>query len=322
MHSVTFSRETITVAGLKTDLLFVTARLTDDTGVEDVPFDPAVEGHSPALRVGSRWVNLNLASGTAQDGVWSGGTTVTSGWTSGTYEPELLVARDAARNSLSVDPRTVADTPSVAVTTSNKPRLTLTFSPNPAIVNGALTRIVRVVDPSTGEPWQGVPIAIDFDSTCAEDPSRYPAGRTNAAGEFRSTLPAGNNFEFGHCTWISSDNVPRQPPTLISTTFQFPTYRWAVTARPASSSAPAGTNVAVTGMLSPSSPNNTELQLQRLYNNTWRTVNRGLTNQNSGFRILATPPGVATYSYRVLAPAENLRAAATSPVFTIRGVSH
>jgi hypothetical protein len=319
-HSVTFSRTVATVAGLQTELLSVSVHLTDDeSGVEVHPYVAGFEGYSPSIRVGREWINLTLGSGTPQDGVWTGGVAITSNWASGTYQPESLIAYDATGNELTVDPRTTGDVPSIAVTASNKPKLTLTFAPSPATVDAALTRVVKVVD-GAGQPLPGAPIAFGADNECAESPSRYPEGRTNAAGEYRSTLPAGNTYSYGHCAWISSDNVPNQWPTTIAGTYQFPAYRWSVTAKPASSSVPAGTNVAVTGTLAPWSYG-TELQLQRLYaDNTWRTVNRGKTDSDSRFRILATPPGVATYSYRVLAPASGAdRPQGISPVFTIRG---
>ncbi|MEV6636890.1 hypothetical protein AB0M54_39760 [Actinoplanes sp. NPDC051470] len=319
-HSVTFSRSTATVAGLETELLSVSVRLTDDdSGVEVHPGLPGWEGYSPAVRVGSRWVHLTLGSGTPRDGVWTGGVAITSDWATGAYRPESVVAYDVAGNTLETDPRTAGEVPSIDVHSSNKPRLTLTFTPSPATVDAPLTRIVRVADGTTGRPLAGAPIGLGYDNVCAEDPSRTPAGHTDSAGEFRSTLPAAT-YDQGHCAWISGDNVPRQNPTLIAPTFQAPAYRWSVTGKPARASAPAGTNVAVTGSLVPIAPFGTTVQLQRRYSdNTWHTVNTARTDGNSQYSTLATPPGVATYTYRVFVPAIESRAAGTSATFTIRG---
>lgn len=318
--SITFSRSFASVSGLQTELLSVSVHLTDDeSGVDIHPFRPAEEGYSPAVRVGPHWVNLTLGSGTTRDGVWTGGVTITSGWDAGIYKPERIVAYDVAYNRMDADPRTAGGVPSIDVRSSNRPKLTLTFSPDPAIVDGPITRIVKVTDGTSGEPLPGTPVALGYDSVCAEDPSRTPTGITNSAGEFRSALPAGT-WTYGHCAWISTDNVPQQPTTIFLSSFKFPVYQWKVSAAPARTSAPAGTNVAVTGSLVPIAPFGTTVQLQRRYSdNTWHTVNTARTDGNSQYSTLATPPGVATYTYRVFVPAIESRAAGTSATFTIRG---
>ena len=317
LHSLTFSRESAVVSGLQTRLLAVSARFTDEEGVLE---DPGYNwgDFMPAVRIGQRMVRLTLSAGTAEDGVWTGGIAITSDWAGGTYRPDLVIARDNWNGLLEVDPSTVTEVPSIEVTSSNKPVLTLTLSPQPAVVGGILTRTVRVTDRATGSPMQGVPVVISYDNLCVEGNYRTPVGYTNAAGTFATTTTG--TAEGGHCAWITSDNVPEQPATAIAPTNVAPTYLWSVTARPAATSAPAGTNVAVTGTLAPYQ-NSFELQLQRRYpDNTWRTVNRGTTDGDSRFRILATPPSVATHSYRVFAPARRPdRAASYSPVFTIRG---
>ena len=316
LHSITFSRETVAVSGLQTKLLVVSARLTDDTEVVEQPFFPGQESF-PAVRINNRWVVLSLVSGTKQDGIWTGGVAVTSDWASGTYEPDQIFARDSSWTLLDIDPSTVIDVPSIEVTSSNKPVLTLTFSPQPAVVGGSLTRTVRVIDRDSGQPLQGVPVTVNYDNSCAEGDIRSPDGLTNASGVYNSTF-TNSTAALGHCAWITSDNIPEQPATIIAPTYLFPNYRWSVTARPASTSVPAGTNVAVTGTLEPDG-SGTEVQLQRLTGSTWRTVNRGTTGGENRFSILATPPGVGTYSYRALAPGNPSRTGATSPVFTIRG---
>lgn len=316
LHSLTFSREFAVVSGLETKLLAVSARFTDDEGVLE---DPGYNwgDFTPAVRIGQRMVRLTLSAGTAEDGVWTGGIAITSDWASGTYRPDRVVARDNRYTLLEVDPSTMVEVPSVEVTSSNKPVLTLTHSPQPAIVGGNLTRTVRVTDRATGQPMPGVPVVIAYDNLCVEGNYRTPVGRTNDAGIFASTTTG--TADGGHCAWITSDNVPEQPATAIAPINVAPIYLWAVTARPASTAVPAGTNVAVTGTLAPWA-SSFELQLQRRYpDNTWRTVNRGKTDGNARFSILATPPSVATHSYRVFAPARPLRAANYSPVFTIRG---
>jgi hypothetical protein len=196
--------------------------------------------------------------------------------------------------------------------------LTLTFAPQPAVVNGNLTRTVRVTDRESGHPLPGVPISLGYDNFCGEGDARSPDGRTNDSGVYSSTS-SGVTSDAGSCAWIVGDAVPEQPGTIIAPVYVFPVYRWSVAARPARSSAPAGSNVTVTGTLAPSGCN-LEVQLQRRYpDGNWRTVNRATAANCTDFSVVATPPSVATHSYRVFAPARSDRVSATSPIFTLRG---
>lgn len=314
LRAIALSRQAISVDGLQTKLLNVNVRFTDETGVVEND-DP--QNWSPSLRIAGRVVRLTLVSGTARDGVWSGGVAVTTDW-SGPHQPDLVSARDEEFNTLTVDPRTVIDVPTVTVTRSNRPVVQVTHTPNPAVVGRPVTQTIRVTT-AAGQPWQAVPVTLAFDTPCAEEDTREPMGRTNAQGVFSITYGPEYTREHLMCGWINGDNVPEQPATRIQQAGVFPTYLYRVTATPASASAPAGSNVAVTGTLAPYDSGK-QLLLQRRYpDGQWRNVNRGTTDIDSAFRILATPPGVGTYSYRVFAPAEERRVAAYSPAFTIRG---
>lgn len=317
LHSIALSRETITVSGTEEQLLTVTVRLTDDVGVE--VYDDWFAGRTPYVVFGlrSRHVGLVLGSGTPADGVYTGVIAVTSDW-SGAVQPTRVVAQDTAGNDLDVDPRTVVATPSVVVHSSHRPRLEMTLTPDPVFPDRALTRTVRAWDSDTGQPWAGLPIALGYDNTCPEEGIRDPSGRTGADGVHRTTLAAGHTYPYVMCAWVTGDNVPGQRATRIAVTTAVARYKYVVTATPAATSVRAGTNVAVTGSLAPFQPNKL-LHLQRRYGTEWRTVNSGITDQNSRFSLTATPPGVGTWYYRVFAPSEEHRSGNTSVTFTIRG---
>lgn len=319
IESIEFNRERIEVSGLEVKLLVVSVHLTDETGVFE--WDSVERGHFPALSIGPYTVALTLGRGTPQDGWYTGGVAVTSGWPL-TNRPTHAIVMDDAWNEASVDLTTLGiDLPTVTVNSSNRPKLQLLITPDPATVGDAINRTVRVTD-AAGQAWEGVPVQVRYDNECVEYLTSTPDGRTNASGVYTAPqLPAGQTYIFGICARISSDaNVPEQGPTYIAVTSSAVTYRYKIAAAPAATSAPAGTNVEVNGNLQPAQQGK-ELELQRLYSGgEWRTVNRVKTRASSRFSVIATPPGVATYSYRVLAPAEDYRAAGTSPVFTIRGI--
>ncbi|MFG1605261.1 hypothetical protein [Actinoplanes sp. NPDC049265] len=318
VESIEFSRERLEVSGLDVKLLVVTVHLTDETGV--LEWDSVDRGHFPALAIAGQYVSLSLGRGTSQDGWYTGGVAVTSGWPA-TNRPTRAAVMDTEGNEAFVDLATGGiDLPTVAVDSSNHPNLKLLVTPDPATIGDAITRTVKVTD-AAGRVWPGVPVQVRYDNECVEYLTSAPDGRTNASGVYTAPRwPAGQNYEFGICAMIVSEsNVPEQGPTFIAGTSSAVTYRYKVAAVPAATSVPAGTNVEVNGNLQPAQQRK-ELQLQRLYSGgEWRTVNRGSTRASSRFTIIATPPGSATYSYRVFAPAGDHRAAATSPVFTIRG---
>lgn len=315
LHSVQLSRTDVAVRGIAVERLTVSVRLTDESGVS------AEAGLAPAARVGPAEVRLTLTSGTAADGLWSGTAPVTSDWISNLHRTTSVSARDVHGNFTAVDPRTVVLNPSVRVTSSRRPVLALAIAPDPATVGDTLTRTVTVTDPATGRAWPGVPVMFAHNETCQADIPPGRAGVTDAAGRISATLAPGHLWDARHCAWIDGDDVPGQRPTTIAPAVATATFRWALQAWPLTDSVPAGENVAVFGHLQPLTADDLPVHLQRRYpDGVWRTVNRGTTTDDSQtFSILATPPGVGTYSYRVLAPAREHRVAATSPVFTIRG---
>jgi hypothetical protein len=315
--SISLSRETITVVGTDVQLLTVGVRLTDDVGVVEI--DEVTTGHTPYLLFGSRRVavNLVLGTGTAQDGVWTGVVAVTSDWAA-QEQPVRVGAQDDAGNVLDVDPRTVIETPAVAVQSSHMPVIDLTVTPDPVMLNGAVTRTVRVTDEDTGRPWPDLPVFLADDASCAEDVIGTTNTRTDSNGRYQHVLPAGRLYREVMCAWVPGANVPGQRSTRIGGDIAFARYKLLVRATPAAASVPAGVNVDVNGQVVPTIQGKVVL-LQRLSGTEWRTVGRGATRASSRFTVVATPPGVGLWSYRVYAPGDEQHAGSMSPTFTIRG---
>jgi hypothetical protein len=252
--------------------------------------------------------------------VWTGVAPVTSDW-GASEQPTQVAAYDTAYNYLHVDPRTVIDTPAVRVQSSNQPVLTFTMTPDPVLPGNAVTATVRAVNKTTGQPWPRLPLVLAAVDGCGADMDDGTANaRTDANGVFRSTRPAGTIWESNECAWVPAANVPGQYATRIGYVNARARYQYLVSAKPAATAVPAGTNVEVTGNVTPAVEGKT-VNLQRLTGTTWRTVNTALTRASSRYTLVATPPGVLTWTYRVqVADGEN-RVGNTSPTFTIRGTA-
>jgi len=322
-HSISFARSSVTVSGLQTQFVGVRVRLTDETGVAPREYLPSDEAASPYLAMSASpnsYVLLRLAEGTEQDGIWTGSIPVTSAW-SGTIQPILIFARDKTlQNALSIDPRTVVDTPSLRVRSSHRPAIDMTFSPEPAPIGKPVTQRVRAWDATTGKPWANLPLRLSIDSGCVE-PGDTVSVRTRADGTYQRTLSA-ERRQWLQCVWVPGANQPTMPypPTMIASEYGFVrSSRYSVSATPAARSAPAGTSVNVNGSATPLHKGKV-MRLQRLYaDKTWRNVSTGTVRASGRFTIVASQPGRATYSYRVYAPGDSYAVGGISKVFTIRG---
>ncbi|WP_125802732.1 hypothetical protein [Actinoplanes sp. ATCC 53533] len=322
LHSITFAQSSITVSGLQTRFVGVRVRLTDETGVQPREYSPGEELASPLLTVNASPnsnVLLRLAEGTEQDGIWTGSIPVTSAWR-GKIEPIQIFAYDQKLQALTVDPRTVVDTPSLRVRSSHRPAIDMTFSPEPAPAGKPVTQRIRAWDTTTGKPWANLPLRLGIDTDCVES-STGVAARTRADGTYQRTLSA-ERWQWAQCVWVPGINQPTMPypPTMIaSDSGGVRTQRYSVSATPAAKSVPAGTNVNVNGSATPLHKGKF-MHLQRLYaDKTWRKVSTGTVRASGRFTIVASPPGKATYSYRVYAPGDTYAVGGISKVFTIRG---
>jgi hypothetical protein len=320
VESISLSRTKVTVSGLQTVMVDVRVRITDDTGVETTGTDggdtyPYVVFSSTP----NGFAGLQRTGGTPRDGIWTGQVAVTAAW-KGTVRVRLVAAYDMAGNLLSIDPSTVIDTVAVEVRSSHRPAIDMTF-PEPATKNKPIVMTVRVWDTDTGRPWPNAPLVIGNDNGCVEWGFRLNA-RTNRAGIYRRTVPASQAPAL-HCVWVPG--VSKTPVsgederTIIAIDAAHLRYqRYTVSAAPVKTAVPARTNVAVNGSASPVNKNKV-MRLQRYSGGAWNNVGTGLVRASGRYTVVATPPGKATYSYRVYAPGDGWAVGGTSKVFTIRG---
>jgi len=324
LRSIELSRSAVTVSGLQTVLVGVRVRLTDDTGVQVIA-DPVEGNYWPTVSFGGPGavVLLTRTEGTPQDGIWTGQLPITSAWT-GLAKTTKIQAYDVGmKNLLDVDPNTVIDAPSVTVQSSHRPGVDLTFSPEPLPAGRPVTEQIRVWDIDTGLAWPNAPLVVGYEVGCFEAFAGRLSVHTNAAGIFRRTVP-GTQTQFQHCAWVPGLAEVNAPPGFLNPTMiaydaqSVRARRFTVGAAPAKAAVAAGTNVDVNGVVTPVKPSKT-LQLQRLSGATWKTVNTGTVRSSGRYTIVATPPGRATYAYRVYAPGDADTVGATSKAFTIRG---
>jgi hypothetical protein len=320
LKSIELSHTAVTVSGLQTVMLDVRVRLTDETGVE--PTSDGVGGTLPLVAFSETLNNfaaLELTEGTPQDGIWTGQVAVTSAW-QGTVRVRHVAAYDKAWNLLDIDPDTVIDPATVQVTSSHRPGIDMTF-PEPAKRGKPVVMTVRVWDTDTGRPWPNAPLVIGNDNGCVESGFRVN-GRTGSTGTFRRTVPA-NQAGALHCVWVPGTS--RKPVggqddrTIIAIDAAHLRYvRYTVSAGPAKTAAPAGSSVDVNGSVSPLNKGKV-IRLQRYTGGTWKNVNTGRIRASGRYTVVATPPGRASYSYRVYAPGDGLAVGGSSKAFTVRG---
>jgi hypothetical protein len=320
LESISLSRTAVTVSGLQTVMVDIRARITDDSGVENLS---TLEGTFPYVQFSAMpngFAGLERTGGTPEDGIWTGQVAVTTAW-QGTVKVSRIAAYDKAYNLLSIDPSTVVGPVAVEVLSSHRPAVGITF-PEPATKGKSIVMTVRVWDTDTGRPWPGAPLVIGNDNGCVESTGFAVSGRTNSAGIYRRTVPA-SQAPFLHCAWVpGTSKTPvsgADERTVIAVDTAFLRYlRYAVSATPAKTAVPAGTTVNVNGSASPVNKNKV-MRLQRYTGGVWKNVSTGRVRASGRYTVPATPPGKAKYSYRVYAPGDGSAVGGTSKAFTIRG---
>jgi hypothetical protein len=311
LHSISYSQSDVTVSGLQTVNVTVSVHLTDDSGVtEFTDMDGQWYPHVYFVDSGvsNTTVNLRRATGTPQDGVWTGVAVVTSAWKNGAVQPSRLAASDIGEaNRLVVDPRTLPDTPAITVHPSHHPTLAVTITPDPVLVPAKITMHVQARDADTGRPWAGLRLWAGGVGSVT----------TDAFGRYQRSFPSLPLSVDAQTAYLYGPVNSPQDQTVIAFGAAFVNYRYVVSAKPAAASWPARTNLNVTGKLFPGTQRKT-LHLQRLVGTTWTTVNSTATRSSAAFTVVATPPR-GTSKYRVYAPSDGSYAGNTSATFTIRG---
>ncbi|MBG0568603.1 hypothetical protein [Actinoplanes aureus] len=322
---IAFSESAVTVSGLQTKFVEARVRLTDDTGVQPISYgyNPPFERESPYLRLNAEpnnYILLRLTEGTDKDGIWSGNIPVTSAWR-GTITPVQIYAKDKTyENTLDINPGALGLTPTLKVRSSNRPAIDMTFSPEPRPAGKPVTQKIRAWNTTTGKPWPNLPLHLSFDNGCVE-PGGLVAVRTRADGTYKRKISAAN-ARWVQCAWVPGVNQPGSvwPPTRIAADAGFArTERYAVTAKPAVTSAKVGKSVKIKGKVSPVYQGKV-VQLQRyLKKKGWRLVTTAKVRADGRYTVVATPKRKITYTYRVYAAGDVNAVGGVSKKFKIRG---
>jgi hypothetical protein len=293
---VSFSASSVAVRGLAVARVNVDVHLTDESGV--VP-TRANESDYPIIHLsrvaGGAWLDtprLSLVSGTATDGVWRAAVNVPSTW-NGRWQVTLVAAYDAESNYLEVDPRTQGIAPDLTVTGTHRPAMSFGLVPQLVVGNGPVTMKGRAYFLDTGAGIANLPLASGADNSCAEG---VPVNdlRTDARGYYTKTFPSGAPILF--CVRLLGPAAPGHGPTIITYRSGAVRLQYVITAAPARTPVPVGTNVAVNGQLAP--PAGEPVGLQRLVGGAWRTVSTAYVRTSGRFTLVATPPTRGNHRYR------------------------
>lgn len=299
---ITFSPDSVSVAGLDLTPVTVAVHLTDGSGVieEADPFGARlpyvalkrVAGGEETTEV----AELALVSGTPQDGVWSATIQTPSTW-HGRWEVSRLVAVDAVGNRLEADPRDAGVTAGLDVTGTHLPAVTMQFVPDPLVGDGRLTLKGRFYYADTGKGIPDQPIFFGYDNQCVERHSG-PNGSTAADGTFSRVYPVGDSFL--RCVGIPRPSNVESAPAFVVATSGHPRVRPVVTATASRTTAPPGTKITFTGAVKPLGE--TRVQLQQLRAGAWHTVATGAIGDGGRFTLEVAPTVAATYQYRAIVP--------------------
>jgi hypothetical protein len=318
LGSITLSQDSVVVSGLQTVPVTIRVRLTAGAGVlavvgEDGNRSPYVTFGDP----GRSRANLTLTEGTTRDGVWSGQVAVTSAW-KGPERATALRATDTAGRWLEVDPHVV-----IQVSSSHRPVMSLSFTPEAPRFGTAVTEHVRAFDTDTGLPWPDLPLWLGQGRACAERRGTVP-GRTDAAGRYQRRLSVAASDSLVNCVYVRGPSLDGAL-TVIASMHSFAMHSYVVRVAPVPASVRAGTEVDVTGTVEPV-PAGRDVVLLRRYGRVWRTVGTGkVRGPGAGrpgttgtFTLVATPPGKGAYAYRVVVVSDSFAVGVFSDPFTIR----
>ena len=164
IRAVWFSRRSVAVSGLAVVPVTVSVRVTDPSGVAEIPHSFSASpqltlGPVPGFRSRLQPV-LARTSGTVTDGIWSATVNVPSTW-NGTVRVTSVGAADRLGN-VRRDELTGARAPALRVRGTHRPALTLHYSllPDGLQISG------RAYFTDTGRPLARMPLATSFEMGC------------------------------------------------------------------------------------------------------------------------------------------------------------
>jgi len=323
---VQLSRSAVQVSGLGAVKVVVSVHLKDPQGVEDsfnshiphpVPLVSLERTSGGATAGAPRWrsLDLDLTSGTAQDGIWTATAWVPSTF-EGTWQVSYVIAGDGD-DALGVDPRTVGITRTLTVSATHQPELTAHVEPRVVVgAGGPVTVKGRVVDADTGAPVRGLLLTIG--TSAGEDCGAFGYGgsawtTTDSRGyyAFRRTAKEGR-----FCVIAALPQRRRDLDVYRDTTVLFrtvaPKTQPVVSAVPDRTTVRAGRRVAIRGsVVARINVEQMQVVLQRRVGRHWRQVNTSRVRSSGRYTVHATPPTRGRHLYRVV----------TSDPYLVTGVS-
>lgn len=213
VRDIRFSRSSVRVSGLAVVPVTVSVRLTDATGVDEIPYamTPSPEvtlSPVPGFQSKLRPV-LTRTAGTVTDGVWSATVHVPSTW-HGTVRVTSVGAADRAGNVLARD--TTAESPALRVTGTHRPALTFHYT---QLAGGGFKIHGRAYYTDTRRPLRRQPLATAYDSGCDLEGGARNDIATDANGHYEKRWENGDNLAAG-CVALIARAAPGQRPTLLA----------------------------------------------------------------------------------------------------------
>lgn len=297
--STTYSAPSVSVSGVATVPLTVTAHITRTT---PLPLDDSylwfqVDRSGGTGPLTSMFAGAKFISGTGSDGVWAATLSVPS-TAAGTW---ALTTIGEAGIPGPIHPVTGA--PTFIVIGTHQPRVSAGTSPAVVPVGASpFTVKGRVTDSTTGLGMAGVTVRYGIDNTCAESPlGGYGATVTSSAGYYGFPPQTSRSAKINVNCVIVVGPASAGAPVITSRSFFVTLSTW-VSAAPALTRAPIGRIVPVTGSVGgPASF--CPIQLQRLRGSTvWRAVSNAKVRESGRFTLTAQPSVRGPNIYRVLMP--------------------
>jgi len=218
IRGVWFSRRSVAVTGLAVVPVTVSVRVTDASGVAEIPhgFDASPQvtlGPVPGFRSQLRPA-LARISGTVTDGIWSATVNVPSTW-NGTVRVTSVGAADRLGN-VRRDELTGARAPALLVRGTHRPTLSIHYS----LLPGGLQISGRAYFTDTRRPLARTPLATSFESGCDLEGGAVNDIITDARGFYvkRWVYPD----TAAGCVALIGATAPGQLPTVLAYRIAFP----------------------------------------------------------------------------------------------------
>ena len=214
VRDVRFSRSSVKVRGLAVVPVTVSVRLTDASGVAEIPHAMTT---SPQLTLGPvpGWQKLlrpvlTRTSGTVRDGVWTATVHVPSTW-NGTVRVTAVGAVDQRGNVLAAE-LTKAQSPALRVVGTHRPALTFAYE---LLAGGGFRIHGRAYYTDTGRPLRRMPLATAYESGCDLDGGARNDIVTDARGRYERRWPNGDTGAWA-CVALIRPAAPKQRPTVLA----------------------------------------------------------------------------------------------------------